>query len=512
MKVFLVILLCFNFFAKLTIPAEIKKKFTPEQQMLVYYANLVNLFKMNYFKKFTNEELLEKSVKGFLSEFDPYTSFIDEKTLALLQETTDAEFGGIGVEILPIDGFVKILNPLENSPAFKAGIRPGDVITHIDGKFIYKELYDLVIKKLRGAPGSKVILTIKRRYKEPFNVTVERDIIKIPFVKYEIYNRTLYLRIGMFYSKLASDVRKILEKYRTVNLKSVIIDLRYNPGGLLQEAVALSNLFLGKGHEIVTIKSKMMNVPSIETVISDKDDILNGLPIVIIINSNSASASEIFAGNMQYAKRAVIVGDDSFGKGSVQNLIPLPGNVAIKITTAKFFVGNKCMDYNGVHVDVKSVPESLGYYPVRNKDFSVEWQASEEAERERKKIRDINEIKDESKKEKIVKDLDLKKKLDIEKDDKNSEEDYIVLLFKELPISERLKKDVQLKTAFLESEKLSVKRSNTYISKPDKKYVKDYMKDMKNVNEYTIKKASDFASSEGFELKKVIEKVNQKNK
>ena len=387
------------------------------------------------------------------------------------------------------------------------------MITHIDGKFIYKELYDLVIKKLRGEPGSKVVLTIKRRYKEPFNVTVTRDIIKIPFVKHEIYNNILYLRIGMFYSKLTTDVKKIIEKYRLANFKSVVIDLRYNPGGLLQEAVALSNLFLGKGQEIVTVKSKMMNIPSIETIISDKDDTLKGLPIVVIINSNSASASEIFAGNMQYAKRAVIVGDDSFGKGSVQNLIPLPGNVAVKITTAKFFVGNKCMDYNGVRADVKSAPESLGYYPVRNRDFSVEWQSSEEAKEERKKIRNLDEIKDESKKKKIVKNLDSNKKTDMKKDNKDNddEDDYIVLLFKESPISERLKKDVQLKTAFSEAKKL-IEKHYMCVPKTDKKYVKDYADDIKTVKEYTVKKASEFETDSGFELKKVIEKVNQKNK
>ena len=188
MKFLTFILVCLSCFAKLKIPEEIKKKYSSfDQQLFVYYVSLVNLFKSCYFKQFSDEEFLEKAVKGFLSEFDNYTTFIDEKTLSLLAEHTDGEFGGIGVEIIPFDGFIKILHPIEKSPAFKSGIRPGDVITHIDGKFIYKEFYDLIVKKLRGKPGSKVVLTIKRRYKEPFNVTIKRETIKIPFVKHDFY-------------------------------------------------------------------------------------------------------------------------------------------------------------------------------------------------------------------------------------------------------------------------------------------------------------------------------------
>lgn len=426
------------------IPEEIKRQVPKEQQSLVFFNMIWQLLKNNYVEKISDNDILEKSIKGVLEECDPHTAFLDEKTLKILKESTDGSFGGLGIEIVPIEGFIKILHPIEGSPALKANLKPGDIITHVNGEFIYKELPELVINKLKGKPSTFVTLTIKRRMKAPFNVTIKRDTIKIPFLKSEMYDDIGYLRIGSFYTNLANETRKAVENFKkNKKLKGVVIDIRYNSGGLLTEAVGLSNLFLPAKREIVSILGRVGNVNHKKCIFTDRKDILGGLPIVVLINSGSASASEIFAAALKENGRAVIVGETSFGKGSVQNVIPLPGGeTAIKLTVAKFYVNNKCIQYNGVEPDVLVKPMILkeipDYFEMREKDLSKEYQT---AHKNDKAKQNVNANAKPEQTSAIVDKLDTKGR------DKD-EDDPILLIYKPYTMQERMQKDLQLITAF----------------------------------------------------------------
>lgn len=436
----------------IVIPEEIKKQVPKEQQTLVFFNMIWQLLKNNYVEQVSDLDILEKSIKGVLGECDTHTAFLDEKTLKTLKESTDGSFGGIGIEIVPVEGFIKILHPIEGSPGFKAHLKPGDIITHVDGDFIYKEIPEIVINKMKGKPGTNVTLTIKRKYKAPFDVTIKRDTIKIPFLKSEMYDDIGYLRIGSFYTNLAKDTKIAVEKFLTNRkLKGVVIDLRYNSGGLLTEAVGLSNLFLKPELEIVSIIGRTGNNLQKKSIFSDKEDILKGLPVVILINSGSASASEIFSAALKENNRAIIVGEESFGKGSVQNVIPLPGGkTAIKLTVAKFYVNNKCIQYNGVTPDItvrpmilKNIPD---YFEMREKDLSKEYQAAHKNDKKSKKPTTNQEQRNA-----IVNNLDASKN-DKEKED----DDPILLLYRPYSMEERLQKDIQLIVAFNTVKTISV--------------------------------------------------------
>jgi len=430
--------------SSIVIPEEIKKQVPKDQQSLVFFNMIWQLLKNNYVEQISDMDILEKSIKGVLGECDPHTAFLDEKTLKTLKESTDGSFGGIGIEIVPVEGFIKILHPIEGSPGFKALLKPGDIITHVNGEFIYKEIPEIVISKMKGKPGTYVNLTIKRKYKAPFDVTIKRDTIKIPFLKHEMHEDIGYLRIGSFYTNLAKDTKTAVEKFlANKKLKGIVIDLRYNSGGLLTEAVGLSNLFLKPEQEIVSIIGRTGNNLQKKSIFSDKDDILKGLPIVILINSGSASASEIFSAALKENNRAIIVGEESFGKGSVQNVIPLPGEkTAIKLTVAKFYVNNKCIQYNGVTPDITVKPMILkdipDYFEMRERDLSKEYQAAHKNDKKSKKPTTNQEQR-----KAIVNNLDNSKN-----EKEKEEDDPILLLYKPYSMEEKLQKDLQLIVAF----------------------------------------------------------------
>lgn len=316
-------------------------------------------------EKISYRQMVEKSINGVLTSIDPHSGFLDAEEMADMDTQTKGEFGGLGLEVGWDKDMVRVTAPIDDTPGAKAGIQTGDYITHIDDVAVMGTSLNDAVKKMRGKPGTKVKLTIFRQGKKPFNVTIKRDIIKVNPVKFEAKEEIGYLRITTFSDhtgdKLKEAIQKLTKKIGTNKLKGFVLDLRNNPGGLLDEAVAVSDLFLTQG-EIVSTRSRKPE----ETIrFSAKDgDETNGLPLVVLINEGSASASEIVAGALQDHKRAVIAGLKSFGKGSVQTLRQIPDFGAIKITTARYYTpSGHSIQAKGITPDVEIPRAKLEEYP-----------------------------------------------------------------------------------------------------------------------------------------------------
>ncbi len=311
-------------------------------------------------------QLVEKSINGVLTSLDPHSGFLDLEETEEMQTQTTGEFGGLGLEVSSDKDLVRITTPIDDTPAAKAGLQTGDYISHIDGVSVVGMSLNEAVKKMRGKPKTKVKLGIYRKNKKPFTVTLTREIIKVQPVKFEAKGEVGYIRLSTFSEGAGEKVKEALQKLNKEigadKIKGFVLDLRNNPGGLLEEAVAVSDLFLNQG-EIVSTRSR---TPEDTLRFSAKQgDEANGLPVVVLINEGSASASEIVAGALQDHKRAVIVGLKSFGKGSVQSVRQIPGFGAIKITTARYYTpsGNS-IQTKGIEPDVKIPRGKLEVYPV----------------------------------------------------------------------------------------------------------------------------------------------------
>lgn len=324
----------------------------------------------DYVDETSDRELIEAAINGMLTSLDPHSGFLDDESFNDMQVQTKGEFGGLGIEVTMENGLVRVVSPIDDTPAFKAGIQPGDLITHIDGTAVMGMTLNDAVDKMRGKPNSKIKLTIRRKNEEPFDVTMKRDIIKIESVKYRAENDIGYIRIITFSDTTTNHVEKAIKEITKQvgkdKLKGFILDLRNNPGGLLDQAVGVADTFLNEG-EIVSTRSR---IPEDTMRLSaTKGDLTNGLPIVVIINEGSASASEIVAGALQDHKRAVLVGTPSFGKGSVQSVKPIPGYGAIKLTTARYYTpSGRSIQAKGIEPDViipraeiKELPIIEGY-------------------------------------------------------------------------------------------------------------------------------------------------------
>lgn len=323
--------------------------------LLELFGSAFEMARVEYVDDVSDRKLIESAINGMLSSLDPHSSFLDADTFRDMQIQTKGEFGGLGMEVGTENGLVRVIAPIEGTPADKAGIQPGDLITHIDDEAVVGLNLNDAVERMRGKPKTKVRLTISRQNKEPFEVTLERDIIKIESVRWEVKNDDIgYVRIITFSDNTTKNVKKGIEEIITKvgkdKLRGFVVDLRNDPGGLLDEAQGVTDLFLEQG-EIVSTRSKKPE----ETIrLSAKaGDITNGLPIVVLINEGSASASEIVAGALQDHKRAVIVGTPSFGKGSVQSVKPIPGYGAIKITTARYYTpSGRSIQAEGIQPDI----------------------------------------------------------------------------------------------------------------------------------------------------------------
>ena len=336
---------------------------------LKFLGETIEKIKSDYVDDVKNKELVESAIDGMLSSLDPHSSFLNAESLKKMKIQTKGAFGGLGIEVTMENGFVKVISPIDDTPAYKAGIKAGDYITHLDGKSVIGLNLNEAVDKMRGPAGSKLKVTIGRSNQEAFDVTIKRDIIKISSVKSKLEEDVGYIRITTFSeqtSKSTKDAIKKLKKEK--NLRGYVLDLRNNPGGLLDQAVSVSDLFLEKG-EIVSTRGKNSKNP--EMYKAKSGDIIDGKPLVVIINGGSASASEIVAGALQDHKRAILLGTRSFGKGSVQTIIPVKPYGALRMTTAKYFTpSGRSIQKTGIEPDI--VVEERELKKADNKKISRE--------------------------------------------------------------------------------------------------------------------------------------------
>lgn len=324
-------------------------------QQLNLFGDVFERVRAKYVDEVSDEKLIQHAINGMLMNLDPHSSYLDEKEFGDMQVQTRGEFGGLGIEVTMDQGLVKVVSPIFDTPAYRAGVQAGDYITHLDGEAIIGLTLNEAVDKMRGKVGAPIKITIRREgTAEPIELTLVRDIIKIESVKYEMIGKDIgYIRITTFNQNSDSGVKKAIAEFtakKDVHLNGIILDLRNNPGGLLDQAISVSDLFLDKG-EIVSTRGR--HAQDTERDNATPGDITNGLPIIVLINGGSASASEIVSGALQDHHRAIIVGTQSFGKGSVQTVIPLPGHGAMRLTTARYYTpSGRSIQAKGIEPDI----------------------------------------------------------------------------------------------------------------------------------------------------------------
>ena len=315
--------------------------------------------KADYVEPIDDDKLVKGAINGMLASLDPHSSYLDVREFNNLKTQTEGSYGGLGLSVTMDDGAVKVIAPIKGGPAEKAGLKSGDFITHLDGKLIFGGTLDEAVDSMRGAPGSQIRITVFRQGRdEPFDVTLTRQVIDLKPVDWQIKDNTVgVISVSSFSENIAADVAKAWGEIRTKtggHPTGLILDLRENPGGLLDEAVALSDLFLDHG---VIVSQRGRSARDTETYNATPGDMAKGLPVIVLIDEGSASASEIVAGALQDQHRALIMGQRSFGKGSVQTLIPLSKDTALKLTTARYFTpSGRSVQEGGIDPDV-AVPQ-----------------------------------------------------------------------------------------------------------------------------------------------------------
>ena len=319
------------------------------------FTEIFSKIKSDYVENIEDSTLLKNAIRGMLQGLDPHSAYLDKDSYKELQEGTSGEFGGLGIEVGYEDGFVKVISPIDDTPAKRAGIKAGDLIIRLDGKSVKGISLMEAVKMMRGKPGSEIELTILRGGEEkPFNVTIVRDIIAVKNIKAETIESAFgYIRISNFQIHTVDDLSKALTKLESENnnmLKGLVLDLRNNPGGLLNAAVGVSDLFLDEGLIVYTegrvkgSKLKFNAKPS---------EMFKDIPIIVLVNGGSASASEIVAGALQDHRRAIIMGERTFGKGSVQTILPMNDETALKLTTARYYTpSGRSIQASGIEPDM----------------------------------------------------------------------------------------------------------------------------------------------------------------
>lgn len=338
----------------------IEKKETPSVVLpldeLRDFSDVYAHIKRGYVENVTDEKLLTNAIHGMMTSLDPHSAYLDKTAYKELQIGTTGEFGGLGIEVGMDDGLIKVISPIDDTPAQRAGVMAGDLIIRLDDKSVKGLTLDEAVKIMRGKKGTSIVLTIIREGNDkPLKITVKRDVIKVKSVKSEVLEPGFgYLRISNFQIDTSSKVRNAIEKLNKENgdiLKGLVIDLRNNPGGILTGAIEVSDQFLGDNKLIVYTEGRADETS--QKFNSNEDDSLNGAPIVVLINQGSASASEIVAGALQDHKRAIVMGRRSFGKGSVQTIVPLNGESALKLTTARYFTPlGRSIQASGIEPDI----------------------------------------------------------------------------------------------------------------------------------------------------------------
>ena len=327
-------------------------------ELLNLFGEVMERAKLNYVEEVSDKKLIESAM---LTSLDPHSSYLDADSFNYMSEQTKGKFGGLGIEVTMDNGLVKVVSPIDDTPAAKAGIKAGDYITNINGETVVGMSLNDAVSKMRGKIGEKVKLSIRRVNSKPIELTIKRQEIKIQSVKNEIKEDSIvYIRISSFTEDVDKSVSEAITKAKKKlknKLLGIVIDVRNNPGGLLDQAVDVSDLFLEKG-EIVSTRSR--NEADTVKYMANEGDIAKGLPIVVIINEGSASASEILAGALQDHHRAIILGEKSFGKGSVQTVIPLRDYGAMRLTTARYYTpSGRSIQAKGIEPDVEVKPAKI---------------------------------------------------------------------------------------------------------------------------------------------------------
>ena len=351
-NLFLLLFFFINFFF---LPLKLAKAENRQEtyKQLNLFGDVFQRVQEQYVEEVTDKKLIESAISGMLQSLDPHSSYLSPESYKDMQVKTKGTFGGLGIEITMEDGVVKVVSPIDDTPAANAGMKSGDLIIGINGESIRGLSINEAVSQLRGPIGSKVIITVVRDEKDPFEIEIVRDVIKIRSVKHNIIKNIGYVRLTTFSDTTTSGMEKsIIEIRKEIGDKfqGLILDLRNNPGGLLNQSISVADAFLNQG-EIVSTQGRKDNDTS--RIFAKKGDIIDGKPLIVLINSGSASASEIVAGALKDHSRAIIVGTRSFGKGSVQSIIPLAGNGAMRLTTARYYTPS------GISIQAKGIEPDI---------------------------------------------------------------------------------------------------------------------------------------------------------
>jgi len=336
-------------------------------RQLDLFGEVFNRVRADYVDEVDDEKLIESAVNGMLQALDPHSGFLNAKNFREMQVQTRGEFGGLGIEVTMENGFVKVISPIDGTPAERAGILTGDLLTHIGGEQIQGLTLSQAVEKMRGPVNTDIRLTVVRAGADaPFDVTLTREVIRIASVRSRVEGNIAYLRVTTFSEQtsdgLEREVREIKQELGD-KLAGVVLDLRGNPGGLLDQAIKVSDAFLDQG-EIVSTRGRQAG--DAQRFNAKSGDLVDGLPLVVLINGGSASASEIVAGALQDHSRAVILGTQSFGKGSVQTIIPIAGHGAVRLTTSLYYTpSGRSIQAKGISPDIVVEQARLEAVPGR---------------------------------------------------------------------------------------------------------------------------------------------------
>jgi carboxyl-terminal processing protease len=330
-------------------------------QQLNLFGDVLERVRRDYVEPVDEKTLIENAINGMLSALDPHSSYMNPKTYKDMQIQTKGEFGGLGIEVTMENGVIKVVSPIDDTPASKAGLQSGDLIFALDGEPVQGMTLQDAVEKMRGKVGTPIKISVRRAGKDPFDVSLTRETIKVKAVRYHLEGGDIgYIRVTSFTEQSTSGVLDAVEKLKKEagnKLKGYILDLRNNPGGLLDQAIAMSDAFLDKG-EIVSVKARKSE--DVQRWNAKPGDVANGLPIVVLMNGGSASASEIVAGALQDHRRAIILGTRSFGKGSVQTIMQVTGGGAIRLTTALYFTpSGRSIQKEGIKPDIEVEPAKI---------------------------------------------------------------------------------------------------------------------------------------------------------
>ena len=323
-------------------------------RQLSLFGDVFQRVRSDYVEEIEDKELIEAAINGMLTSLDPHSSFLPDDSFKKMQVQTTGRFGGLGIEVTMDSGFVKVVSPIDDTPAAQAGLQPEDYIIAVNGETVLGLSLNEAVEQLRGPIGSEVTITVQRGQDEPFDVDIIRDEIKIRSVRSTLFEDVGYIRITTFSEQTTPGLLDAVDELRSQadedGLAGLVLDLRNNPGGLLAEAIKVSDAFLEEG-EIVSTRGR--SGEDISHAYARPGDIAAGLPVVVLINSGSASASEIVAGALKDHKRAILMGNRSFGKGSVQSVIPMPGFGAMRLTTARYYTPS------GVSIQAKGITPDI---------------------------------------------------------------------------------------------------------------------------------------------------------